>query len=80
MQTLVQLLPPAEMGTAQQENPVAQFKATSFEVSLTCEEARILAQGLEALRREYDEIASWVNSDDPYTLGKLRENFNQFLP
>jgi hypothetical protein len=38
------------MGTAQQENPVAQFKATSFEVSLTCEEARILAQGLEALR------------------------------
>jgi hypothetical protein len=45
------------MGTAQQENPVAQFKATSFEVSLTCEEARILAQGLEALRREYDEIA-----------------------
>jgi hypothetical protein len=68
------------MGTAQQENPVAQFKATSFEVSLTCEEARILAQGLEALRREYDEIASWVNSDDPYTLGKLRENFNQFLP
>jgi hypothetical protein len=46
------------MGTAQQENPVAQFKATSFEVSLTCEEARILAQGLEALRREYDEIAS----------------------
>ena len=68
------------MGTAQQENPVAQFKATSFEVSLTCEEARILAQGLEALRREYDEIASWVNSDDPHTLGKLRENFNQFLP
>jgi hypothetical protein len=45
------------MGTAQQENPVAQFTATSFEVSLTCEEARILAQGLEALRREYDEIA-----------------------
>jgi hypothetical protein len=77
VQTLVQLLPPAEMGTAQQENPVAQFKATSFEVSLTCEEARILAQGLEALRREYDEIAY---SDDPYTLGKLRENFNQFLP
>ena len=68
------------MGTAQQENPVAQFKATSFEVSLTHEEARILAQGLEALRREYDEIAQWVNSDDDsYTLEKLRENFNQFL-
>jgi uncharacterized protein YfeS len=49
-------------------------------VSLTCEEARILAQGLEALRREYDEIAQWVNSDDDsYTLEKLRENFNQFL-
>jgi hypothetical protein len=29
------VLPPAEMGTAQQENPVALFKATSFEVSLT---------------------------------------------
>jgi hypothetical protein len=71
-----QLLPPAEMGTAQQENPVAQFKATSFEVSLTCEEARILAQGLEALRREYDEIAY---REDPYTLEKLGEDFKQFL-
>ena len=76
------VLPPAEMGTAQQENPVAQFKATSFEVSLTHEEARILAQGLEALCREYNE-APWVvtacNSDDPYMLEKLGEDFKQFL-
>ena len=72
------VLPPAEMGTAQQENPVAQFKATSFEVSLTHEEARILAQGLEALCREYDE-SPWGNSDDPYMLEKLGEDFKQFL-
>jgi hypothetical protein len=68
------------MGTAQQEIPVAQFKATSFEVSLTSEEAQLLAEGLEALLREYNETPLVFSVDnDFYTLDKLREDFKQFL-
>jgi len=76
VQTLPQLLPLAEIGTAQQEIPVAQFKATSFEVSLTRREVCVLAEGLEALRRQYDE-GPVCDGQDPWTLGKLLEEFKK---
>lgn len=41
MQTLPQLLPPAEIGTAQQENPVDQALAYTLEVLISLREAAI---------------------------------------
>ena len=76
MQTLAQLLPPAEMGTAQQENPVATFKTASFDVSLTLEEVWMLTEGLEALRRQYAE-GLLGHSDNPYALDTLLEEFKK---
>ena len=50
-----QLLPPAEIGTAQQENPVAQLTATfNFEVSKR--ELLVIRQALAERSHQADEL------------------------
>jgi hypothetical protein len=66
------------MGTAQQENPVAQFKATSFEVSLTCEEARMLARAMSAFEYDRDSVMGEQRGSRK-SLGNLREELRSAL-
>lgn len=62
-----QQLPPAEIGTAQQENPVAKFTPTSFQVSLTQEEVWILEEALKILW-SYSEESRLFSSESPDAL------------
>ena len=69
-------LPPAEMGTAQQENPVATVN-TVHTLQLTTEEVRILAS---ALRRDNEPVyfdcdqETFYPSEEAVDLEKLLSN------
>ena len=52
---------------------MATFKPVSFNVSLTLEEVRILAEGLRTLSREYDD--GLRSSMDQYEIAELRDAF-----
>ena len=79
MQTLSQALPPAEIGTAQQEIPVAQFKATSFEVSMTLEEVWILTEALTVLRHNSEQSPMFaVDMPDSRSLCEIEDLLEQF--
>lgn len=55
MQTLVQLLPPAEIGTAQQEIPVANLTA-SFTFQVNRHELLLIREAVADLSHAYDSL------------------------
>jgi len=66
-----QLLPPAEMGTAQQENPVATVN-TVHTLQLTTEEVYMLARAMSMLNEPtYDDIEACYPSIEAAALEKL---------
>jgi len=74
-----QALPPAEMGTAQQEIPVAKFIPTSFKVSLTQEEVWILQEALDMLRSHSEESIMFASAlPDSLPIGCLETLIKEF--
>ena len=69
MQTLEQLLPPAEMGTAQQEIPVAKLE-TTHTLQLTTEELSLLHTALKGYLLQYQ---SEEESGVPFIIGALED-------
>jgi hypothetical protein len=55
VQTLVQLLPPAEIGTAQQEIPVANLTA-SFTFQVNRHELLLIREAVADLSHAYDSL------------------------
>ena len=79
MQTPWQFLPSAEIGTAQQEIPVAKFIPTSFEVSLTQEEVWILQEALKMLRSHREESMMFASDfPDSLPIGCLETLIKEF--
>ena len=73
------VLPPAEMGTAQQENPVAQLVGTTHTFQFTTEELHVLHQAMHALINACER-----DDQDPYDQGpqewwSLRETIGEPL-
>jgi hypothetical protein len=62
VQTLVQLLPPAEIGTAQQEIPVANLTA-SFTFQVNRHELLLIRKAVAELSHAYDFVAADVEPD-----------------
>ena len=79
MQTLAQQLPIVEMGTTQQEIPVAKFIPTSFQVSLTQEEVWILQEALKMLRSHSEESMLFASElPDSFSIGCLETLIKEF--
>lgn len=78
-----QLLPLAEIGTAQQEIPVAKFTATSFDVSLTLDEVLIVREALSVLSHNSEQSPLFCGeySDSPsiFQITDLLEQFKKIV-
>ena len=74
MRTLAQLLPSAEMGTAQQELPVATVN-TMHTLQLTTEELRLLAHAMHVYRDPGHDDEYTYPSKEAADLDRLLADF-----